>query len=339
MSMKCNISKLVSGTPRRRAGFTLLELLVVLGIIAILITVLVPTVRGVREKAKETAVKQYCAALEESLANFASAHDGAYPGTAIDVMAPYPSHGLGDVALYSVGAIGQPIPGRMYPGVLGGTGTTNPGTESVYQKLKNVKDTPLNSSTTGTIRYFDSLIASNAIDEYPKNPFKSSGQGVANQMINIFRFEVIMPPASDLSNVNPYLLVHQNSSVNAPIQPDPIYTDYVRLVDDFDTYFGTDLLFASGDFAYVPILSTSVFPAVDNPQTLQNDAYRWGTLVSGYMLFGYGWTGSKVDLYEAERKEFSQTGLVGFGGAGVDTPYEEAVLALFNGAIYFSKKP
>ncbi len=349
----------ISGARRAKLGFTLLEMLVVIGIIAILVTVMVPVVRGVREKAKDSAVKQYGSSIEQALANFAASHDGNYPGVAIDVMAPFPNHGLGDPQLYS--GTNPPTNG-VSPGVLGGTGSAIPSSTNVYQLLKQVKDTPLDSSTTGTNRYFDALVATGAIDEFPRNPFKSSGQDIANKMINIFRFDPIAVPfLGDFSQINPYLLLNPNSDLGTlppppGLIPEPVnsvYAGRVRLYesdplrDDFNTYFKQELLFATGDFAYVPILSLSAFPSVDNPQTLENDSYRWGTLVSGYLLFGYGWQGNKANQFEEEKAEFGRTGLPGFGDAtggppyapACDTPYERAVYALFNGAVYYSRKP
>ncbi len=337
-------------------GFTLLEMLVVIGIIAILVTVMVPIVRGAREKAKDAAVKEYCSAIEQALASFALAHDGNYPGVALDVMAPYPIHALGDPALYQGN---ETPPGSVVTGVIGGTGSAIPSTSSVYQLLKQVKDTPL-AGNLNTPRYFDSLIARGAIDEFPRNPFKkSTGQEVSNRMINIFRFDGFQPPnpltiPQDLANINPYLLV--NPLADLSVQPAPgavpeavgsVFAGRIRLYDsapgdarnEWNFYFDPDRYFAPGDFAYVPILSLTNAPPIDNPQTLENDRYTWGTLVTGYMLFGYGWQGNKTSQYEKEKEEFGRTGLPGFGAQGVDTPYEQAVYALFNGAVYFSKRP
>ena len=64
---------------RRRQGFTLIELLVVIGIIALLAGLLMPTIGGSLERARETM----CASNEKQLAlaciNYAGDHDGKLP--------------------------------------------------------------------------------------------------------------------------------------------------------------------------------------------------------------------------------------------------------------------
>ena len=64
---------------RRARGFTLIELLVVIGIIALLMALLVPTIGGALERARETM----CASNEKQLVlaciNYAGDHDGQLP--------------------------------------------------------------------------------------------------------------------------------------------------------------------------------------------------------------------------------------------------------------------
>ena len=64
---------------RREQGFTLIELLVVIGIIALLAGLLMPTIGGTLERARETM----CASNEKQLAlaciNYAGDHDGKLP--------------------------------------------------------------------------------------------------------------------------------------------------------------------------------------------------------------------------------------------------------------------
>ncbi len=333
-----------------RTGFTLVEMLVVVGIIAILITIMVPMVKGAREKALEAVVQSNCASIRASLSTYAATHDGSFPGVALDVMAPYSNYALGDPALYSAAI---PPPGGFTYGVLGGTGSFNPSTLPVRQQLKQVKDMVLDSSNTDTQRWFDSLIAADALSEYPQNPFKKSGLADASRMLNVFGFENIWPNGiNDLTNIRPYILA--NTAVdNSGTIPDPIFADRVRITTNYDYYFGYDATNAgdvhnaAGDFAYVPILSMSAAPFVDNPMTPEDDRYRWGTNVSGYMLFGYGHPNNRVNKYADEKAEFGRTGLPGFGAdtggpseaPACDTPYELAVYALFNMATHYSRVP
>lgn len=351
--MNSNLHPNVSEVDRRmtiknRTGFTLVEMLVVVGIIAILITIMVPMVKGARIKALDAVVQANCASIEASLSNYAATHSGSYPGVAIDVMAPYSDFALGDPALY---AANMPPPGGFTYGVLGGTGSFNPSTLPVRQQLKQVKDVVLDSGNLDTPRWFDSLIAADSLSEYPQNPFKKSGTADASRILNIFGFEAVQPNGvNDLTNIRPYILANTTAD-NSGTTPDPIFADRVRITTNYDYYFNYDpndygdVHSAAGDFAYVPILSMSAAPLADNPMTPENDIYRWGTNVSGYMLFGFGHPSNRITRFQDEKEEFGRTGLDGFGadvggplGApACDTPYEQAVYALFNMATYYSR--
>jgi len=327
-------------------------MLVVVGIIAILVTIMVPQVGRARIKALEGVLQANCASIESALANYAATHDGNYPGVALDVMAPYSDYALGDPVLYQGS---DPPPGGFSHGVLGGTGSFNAFSEPVRVQLKRVKDLVLGQAPLETPRYFDSLIAGDAIQEYPQNPFKKSGTTDANRMMNVFGFVGQMPGGpNDLTQFQPYILV--NASANASpgqIVPDPRFPGRSRIIGNYDNLFGEDpddsgsIINASGDFAYVPILSLSAAPFADNPMTPEDDRYRWGTNVAGYMLFGFGHHTNKTDKYRPEQEKFGREGLPGFGfdtggpvnAPACDTPYEQAVFALFDTAIYFQQKP
>jgi prepilin-type N-terminal cleavage/methylation domain-containing protein len=325
-----------------RTGFTLVEMLVVIGIIGILVTIMVPIIGNVREKAKEGAVKTYCGAIEQALSSYAASHDGNFPGVAIDVMAPYPDHALGDPMLYA----GQyPLVGGFAHAVIGGKGANIPSTAPALQLLKQVRDTVLDSGTMSTERWFDALIISDALSEYPQNPFRKSGLAGDNRMMNVFCFEAAMPAGpNDMSGFRAYILANPAED-NTGTVPDMLYTNRVRITANWDDRFGNDLNNtgdvhnAAGDFAYVPILSMSSNPFVDNPMTPEDDRFRWGTNVTGYLLFGFSHPTTKTNLYQEEKDAFRATGLDGFGGAGCDTPYEQAALALFDSAVYFSRIP
>lgn len=325
-----------------RTGFTLVEMLVVIGIISILVTIMVPIIGNVREKAKEGVVKMQCGAIEQALSSYAASHDGNYPGVAIDVMAPYPDHALGDPLLYA----GQyPPVGGFANGVIGGKGANIPSAESALQLLKQVRDTVLESGTMDTERWFDSLIVSDALSEYQPNPFRKSGLAADNRMMNVFCFEATMPGGpSDLSPFRAFILANPAED-DTGTMPDLLYPGRVRITNNWDDLFGNDLNDAgnvhnaAGDFAYVPILSMSSNAFMDNPMTPDDDRFRWGTNVSGYLLFGFGHPTTKTNLFQEEKDAFRATGLDGFGGAGCDTFYEQAALALFDSAVYFSRKP
>ena len=74
--------KAMSNSPRRRHGFTLVELLVVIGIIALLVSILLPTLSRVRKQAYgvqcQANIRQIC----QGLIMYANAFKGWYPSCA-----------------------------------------------------------------------------------------------------------------------------------------------------------------------------------------------------------------------------------------------------------------
>ncbi len=73
-----------TSTIRRTAGFTLLELLVVVAIIGILIAILVPLVTRVRNRALETRCLSNLRQIGIAVTLYQSEHEGKYPGSTRD---------------------------------------------------------------------------------------------------------------------------------------------------------------------------------------------------------------------------------------------------------------
>ncbi|MCB1219485.1 MAG: type II secretion system protein [Planctomycetales bacterium] len=349
-----------------KQGFTLVELLVVIGIVSVLVIILAPTVRQASLTAKENAVRGNCANIEVALASYAQNHEGNYPGVAIDIMAPWEWHALGDGELYAQGALDYPAQWDVANGILGGYGHRNNSAVPVHEQIANARATQLVAGNVDYERYFDSLIVDDALSEYPVNVFSGAAGVGTRRMQNVFGFTT-SPDVIDLEDVvslnaelNPFLL--------ASIEGDPSGAAGPSITVGADSITGTTVLrhdsealpigaitpavfsqnckwgvddgdyFSPGDFAYIPIVTASAYPDVDNLVTLRNEFYQWGTNVTGYMIFGFGSQESaQSDRYATERTEFIQTGIPDMGAAGIDTRFELYVLQLFEGAVYFNK--
>jgi prepilin-type N-terminal cleavage/methylation domain-containing protein len=66
---------------RRKKGFTLIELMIVIAIIAILAAVLVPNFMRAREASRLTACKSNLKNISTSVETYSNDYDGLYPGT------------------------------------------------------------------------------------------------------------------------------------------------------------------------------------------------------------------------------------------------------------------
>ena len=75
---------------RNIAAFTLVELLVVIGIIGVLMSLLLPTLAQVRERARETDCRAHLRQLITAFHAFAADHDRTLPGGFYDIDNPAP---------------------------------------------------------------------------------------------------------------------------------------------------------------------------------------------------------------------------------------------------------
>ena len=73
------------GLPRQRRGFTLVELLVVLAVVATLLTLIAPRYWGTETAARETVLKENLRALRVALDQY-YADRGAYPDALSDLV-------------------------------------------------------------------------------------------------------------------------------------------------------------------------------------------------------------------------------------------------------------
>src|SRR5439155_20282690 len=79
----------IHNPPRRRFGFTLVELLTVIGIIGILMALLIPALAGARRAAQATQCASNLRQLVSALINYSTQYKGAFPGNQGDPVYTY----------------------------------------------------------------------------------------------------------------------------------------------------------------------------------------------------------------------------------------------------------
>lgn len=291
---------MVNNMHRDTKAFTLVELLVVMGIILILVSIAVPAITSARGKAKDMEVKKGCNDIQAALEKFGVAR-GGYPGV------QWIEDTNGD---YHAG-----------PGLIGGLPTYTGGEpQKDFYVPKDAGDArgpgnqaPYFVDNTPNPAVLDSLIVSGELTDYPSNPFVRTNGGLKAQMSNLFLFTPqglngdTQPDLSEPTTINwnRYLPAGQSMRSN--------YADYGR-----------------GHFSYIPL----------NPQNISGTDFAndWAALsgaerseyyakCKGYMLVGWG--GSRADDSQAkglsEKYWSNSAGAFDFDNSLVADPLEQVL--------------
>lgn len=259
--------------PRLRKGFTLVELLVVMGIILILVSIAIPTVNVARNKAKDVEVKSGCNEIQKALEMFATDHGSSYPG----------AQWIEDPnGLFEVG-----------PGVIGGLPTYDgalPRKDFYVAKSDTDVRGPFMADGTPNPKVLDALVVGGYLTDYPANPFLRATEVGKAQMSNLFLFNPI------LGDTTPVLGRYDTLDWNR-------YTNITPGDDARDPAIETMrkayMDFGRGHFTYIPLnprnntgydyvnLWTNTSPNNGEPY---NDFQRSGYYARcrGYMLIGWG---------------------------------------------------
>lgn len=213
--------------PRLRVGFTLVELLVVMGIILVLVSIAIPTVNVARNKAKDVEVKSGCNEIQKALEMFATDHGATYPG------AHWEEDQNGN---FGVG-----------PGLIGGLPTwdgTEPRKDFYVPKNSGDPRNPYLSDGTPDPTVLDSLVVNGYLTDYPANPFLRATDAGKAQMSNLFLFNPILGDTTpaygryDTLDWNRYTNITMADSA-----ADPGITTMRKAYPDF----------GRGHFSYIPL--------------------------------------------------------------------------------------
>lgn len=150
-----------------RLGFTLVELLVVIGIIAILVSIAMPSFKAIRIKARETEIQKNLDTIRKALEQFAVDYNGMYP-----------------YKVHAYDATGNEVLSTdlitYYPlGVWGGVPVANQDGSLNNQYVTSSFVEPQWSLEHNSVfnQFTDPLRALGYLDAYPDNPFMKRPMG------------------------------------------------------------------------------------------------------------------------------------------------------------------
>jgi len=296
---------------KNQRGFTLVELLVVVTIIGILISIAVPNYMKIKSKARDTQAEAGVAKIVQALENYASNHNGLYPGVALPVTDQTPLNSRFECTDNAASPDGM---GGVYfsmRGVVGG-GLVRPDDPTIKYLDPWYFQPDTDPATPNPPQLPDRLIADGSIDAYPTNPFKQNIQGLTSAgvlMLNIFGIESRWAPGpngqiygyhrEDLNLSYPNVYVNDLPGFYSypDTTADPFFNESGFSIDQkvpasaFNLRWDRDgdnrvnpqdlqnfYMFPEGDFAYIPLDPIQTDPTAED----------YMMFCKGYWLVAYG---------------------------------------------------
>lgn len=235
------------------AGFTLVELLVVMSIIMILVGIAMPSLNAARMKARDAEVKSGINEIHKALASFGVDHNGFFPGMN-----------------WAIDANGGLWNG---PGLRGGTPVGATQDEQKFAvPTQNMPGRYLADGVTPDPERVDILARDGYITQYPSNPFLRVGGSAERQMTNLFYFGCAEQDGPDMADPNYVQWCYTAFDVSSTMRIE--YTKYGR-----------------GHFTYIPLNPVNSqgidfegdWDDLSNEQ--RSEYYKY---VRSYMLVGWG---------------------------------------------------
>jgi prepilin-type N-terminal cleavage/methylation domain-containing protein len=244
----------------RTAGFTLVELLIVMSIIMILVGIALPALNSARMKARDAEVKAGVNEIHKALASFGVDHNGFFPGMNWIVD--------GQGALYNG------------PGLRGGTPI---GATQDEQRFA-VPDTSMPSryladGVTPDPEKVDVLARDGYLTSYPANPFLRVGGSAERQMTNLFYFGCSEQNGPNMADTDYVQWCYTAFNVNSTMRIE--YEKYAR-----------------GHFTYIPLnpVNSQGIDFADWTNITQTQRSEYYKYVRSYVLVGWGNTRANDSL-------------------------------------------
>jgi prepilin-type N-terminal cleavage/methylation domain-containing protein len=288
-----------------RLGFTLVELLVVIGVIAMLVAIAMPSFRAVRIKARETEVNKNLDTIRKALEQFAVDHNGMYP---------YRVHAYDGTG----SELTSTDVDTFYPlGIWGGVPVANADGSMNYNYVSTKFIEPQWSEEHITVfnQLTDPLRALGYLNTYPNNPFMNRPMGAILWAFDVS--DVTIPHPDVVVCSGDFVYTYNMGEAEDTGDEDSERADPTSLIPEAVTY--------ELDYTGIPITSGEYrIDLVDNYQL-----WAYGRLELNGVLWAV-YPNSDVAPPTREREPKKD-----FNGNGIRDEFERGLVGYFSGGRKF----